>query len=51
MRESRSSGSVEGVMSNRDPYSDRYANPVDTNHTCPRRAFRVSGAALSKLEC
>ena len=22
MRESRSSGSVEGVMSNRDPYSD-----------------------------
>jgi hypothetical protein len=23
MRESRSSGSVEGVMSNRDPYSDQ----------------------------
>jgi hypothetical protein len=24
MRETRSSGSVEGVMSNRDPYSDRF---------------------------
>jgi len=24
MRESRSSGSVEGVMSNRDPYSDSF---------------------------
>ena len=26
MRETRSSGSVEGVMSNRDPYSDFYFN-------------------------
>jgi hypothetical protein len=24
MRETRSSGSVEGVMSNRDPYSDKF---------------------------
>jgi hypothetical protein len=26
MREIRSSGSVEGVMSNRDPYSDLYSD-------------------------
>jgi hypothetical protein len=28
MRETRSSGSVEGVMSNRDPYSDYLAKPL-----------------------
>jgi len=33
MRESRSSGSVEGVMSNRDPYSDctPYGRAVQSN--------------------
>jgi hypothetical protein len=31
MRETRSSGSVEGVMSNRDPYSDFVGD--GSNHT------------------
>ena len=36
MREIRSSGSVEGVMSNRDSYSDfLWVCPLDAVHACP----------------
>jgi hypothetical protein len=36
MREIRSSGSVEGVMSNRDSYSDfLLICPLDAVHACP----------------
>ena len=36
MREIRSSGSVEGVMSNRDSYSDfLLVCPLDAVHACP----------------
>jgi hypothetical protein len=34
MRETRSSGSVEGVMSNRDPYSDCSASLVISTLVC-----------------
>jgi len=44
MRETRSSGSVEGVMSNRDPYSDSGLES-DVN-TWAHRRVRIDAAAL-----
>ena len=39
MRETRSSGSVEGVMGNHDPYSDRHLLTVSaTNRMSTRSA-------------
>src|SRR5260370_33388251 len=37
MRETRPSGSVEGVMSNRDPYSDSLEHPLDRDQSSPSR--------------
>ena len=47
MREIRSSGSVEGVMSNHDPYSDSFG---DLRVACYSRfRVRVSGANIAGL--
>ena len=46
MRETRSSGSVEGVMSNRDPYSD-YAS---TNRAFPKGHQNIVGLGELRLE-
>ena len=47
MRETRSSGSVEGVMSNRDPYSDLYSRVFTLNSFIPfDLTDRLQGAAF-----
>jgi len=64
MRETRSSGSVEGVMSNRDPYSDWNGIPSDvntewangkigreSNQLGRRRRWRVRTAGPSTAQC
>ncbi len=38
MQETRSSGSVEGVMSNRDPYSDSCLSELSAN---PKNGMRI----------
>src|ERR1700730_15182995 len=51
MRETRSSGSVEGVMSNRDPYSDCVSRRIaDTNKrlkaaACGKESIRLQSYA------
>src|ERR1700688_896295 len=47
MRESRSSGSVEGVMSNRDPYSDSTTAIFSRRHSAPIRGDLIRAVAVS----
>jgi hypothetical protein len=47
MRKTCSSGSVEGVMANHDPYSDRLRRPqLEMTHTLQTKNHKLTFASL-----